>query len=73
MSNLIVFEADDTASEKSRNETSEDGSYESSFIDDNSHQSWNSSENIRNGKPVSIFLRVIQFSKDSSIFHFYLC
>lgn len=56
MSNLILFEAEDTSSEKSNENSSVDGSYESSFIDDGdqSDESCHSSAKIKNGKPVSI-------------------
>lgn len=67
MSNLILFEAEDNSSEKSNQDSSSvDGSYESSFIDDDDHsgESCHSTENKKNEKPVSICIcvrMIIQF------------
>lgn len=62
MSNLILFEAEDTSSEKSYEDSSVDGSYESSFIDDGNNQSGDSCHStgkIENEKAVSICIRSI--------------
>lgn len=62
MSNLILFEAEDTSSEKNNEDSqSVDGSYESSFIDDGDQSDEScSSVNIKNRLPVCISFVCLQ-------------